>query len=54
MWMRVVEAEKFQPPFAEFPPQASKLLGRNFVVPHRVSRNVLRRECLRDESILPR
>jgi hypothetical protein len=50
----MVDAEEFEPPLAEFPHQAHYLPGRNLVVPDRISREVLRRECLRDESVLPR
>jgi hypothetical protein len=46
--MRVVDAEEFEPPLAEFPHQAHELLGRNFVIPDWISRDVLRRERLRD------
>jgi len=48
MRMRVVDAEEFEPPFAEFPHQARDLLGRDFVIPDGISREVLRRERLRD------
>jgi hypothetical protein len=41
------------PPLAEFPHHTHDLLGRNFVIPHRISCNVLRRERLRDYAVLP-
>jgi len=47
--MRVVDAEEFEPPLAEFPHQAHDLLERNHVIP---SRDVLRRERLRDYVVL--
>jgi hypothetical protein len=52
--MRVVDGEEFEPPLAEFPHQAHDLLGRNHVIPGRISRDVLRRERLRDYVVLPR
>jgi hypothetical protein len=48
MWVRVVDAEEFEPPLAEFRHQARDLLGGNFVISDWVSRDVLRRERLRD------
>jgi hypothetical protein len=54
MRMRVVDAEEFEPPLAEFPYQAHDLLGRNHVIPDRINRNVLRRERLCDYSVPPR
>ena len=39
----MVDAEEFEPPLAEFPHQAHDLLGRNFVIPDWISRDVLRR-----------
>jgi hypothetical protein len=52
--MRVVDAEEFEPPLAEFTHQAHDLLGRNHVIPNRISRDVLRRERPRDYVVLPR
>src|SRR5690242_10014146 len=52
--MRVIDAEEFKPSLAEFHHQAHNLLGRNLVIPDRISRDVVRRERLRDESVLPR
>jgi len=52
--MRVVDAEEFEPPLAEFTHQTHKLLGRNHVIPDRISRDVLRRERLGDQAVLPR
>ena len=48
------DAEEFEPPLAEFPHHAHDLLGRNLVIPDWISRDVLRRERLRDYPILPR
>jgi hypothetical protein len=48
MRMRVVDAEEFEPPLAEFPHQTRDLLGRNLVIPDGISRDVLRWERLRD------
>lgn len=49
----MVDAEELETPLAELPHQARNLFGRNHVIPHRISRGVLSRECLRDESALP-
>ena len=48
MRMRVVNAEEFEPPLAEFLHQAHDLRGRNLVIPDWVSRDVLRGKRLRD------
>ena len=50
----MVDAEEFEPPLAELPHQAHDLLGRNLVIPDRISRDVLRRERLRDYAVLSR
>jgi hypothetical protein len=54
MWMRVVYAEEFETPFAEFLHQSPDLSGRNYVIPDRINRDVLRRERPRDYAALPR
>jgi hypothetical protein len=53
MWMRVVDSEEFEPPLTKLLHQAHDFFRCNLVVPDRISRNVLRRERLRDESVLP-
>jgi len=52
--MRVVDAEEFESPLAQFPHQAHDLPVRNLIIPHRISRNVFRRERPRDYAVLPR
>ena len=52
--MRVVDAEEFEPPLAEFAHKLHHLLGRNLIVPDRISRAILRGECPRDQFVLPR
>ena len=52
--MRVVYAEEFEPPFAQFSYQAHDFLVRDRVIPGRIGRDVVRRERLRDYAVLPR
>jgi hypothetical protein len=54
MRMRVVDAEEFEPPPAEFAHKPHHVLGRNLIVPDRISRSILRGECPRDQFVLPR
>ena len=49
----MVDAKEFEPTLAEFPHQSHDLLGRNHVIPNRISRDVLRRERPRDYVVLP-
>jgi hypothetical protein len=53
MRMRVVDAEEFEPPLAEFAHKLHHLLGRNLIVPDRISRAILRGECARNQLVLP-
>jgi hypothetical protein len=48
MRMRVVDAEEFEAPLAEIGYQARHLLGRDFVIPGWISRDIFGRESLRD------
>ena len=50
----MINAEELEPPFAELRHQAHDLPGCNLVIPDWISRDVLRRERLRDYSVLPR
>src|SRR5262249_53752875 len=52
--MRVIYAKVLEPPLAEFLHQRRELLGCNLVIPDWISRDVLRRERLRDDPTLPR
>ena len=54
MRMRVINAEELEPPLAEFRHEARDLRACNLVVPDRISCDVPRRECLRDDAVLPR
>jgi len=51
--MRVIDSEEFQSPLTEFPHQTLDFRRRDAIIPDRIGRNVLRRERLRNESILP-
>ena len=50
--MRVVNAEEFETPLAEFSHQTRDLVWGNHVIPNRVGRDILRRECPRDDAVL--
>src|SRR5258708_35017073 len=52
--MRVLDAQDFELTRANFLHQANDPLGRNHVIPDRISRDVLRRERPRDYLALPR
>jgi len=52
--MRVVDAEEFETPLAEFSDQPRQLPGRNYVIPDRISGDVLRRESPGDYIVLAR
>jgi hypothetical protein len=54
MRMRVINAEEFESPLAEFLHQAHDFFGCNLVIPDWISRDVLCRERLRDYPIPPR
>ncbi len=52
--MRVVDAEEFEPPPAEFSRQTRDFPGCDLVIPDGIRRDVARGERLRDQSVLPR
>jgi hypothetical protein len=52
MRVRVVDAQEFETALAEFHHQSRELLGRNQVIPNRISRDVLRGESPGDYVVL--
>ena len=54
MGMRVINPQEFESPLAQFLHQVCHLLGSNFVIPDRISRDVFRRESLRNDPVVPR